>query len=253
MADVDFDSAEEKQQVLDSEEFAAGFKEWLVTSMEQWARNNPEKAETAAGAIMPLLRVLLSDAFAKGAKTRYQEEDIPLSFDEAVGVATWYMTWRLPYTGEHRPDDGGISYIRDYEIEASHALRENRLSALVEESGSNPLSYQALQNIVGALRRDDAQIPDELQAWIMDVAEGKRKFPSAGRGRSPYRNQIRDELIVRAVRIVVDGGLKATRNEASVHESACDAVSQALKEHGIELSYDGVAKVWSKGRMKPYH
>ena len=239
---------------MDSEETSNNLSKSLVAIAAEWADSNPaikqgmKRLAEAAVAISPLLRVLASDALVNEAKRRYQEEGIPIAFDEAVRIAILFMTWRLPYTGEDRPPDADISYIRDYEILASEAIPKDRLSGLIEESDSSPLAYRALQAVVSGLRQTDEPFPEELHEWSLDVAEGKRTLPNMGPGRSPYTNQIRDELIVRTIRVLVDCGLTATRNESSAPVSACDAISLALKAHNIELIYDSVAKVWAKGK-----
>ena len=76
-------------------------------------------------------------------------------------------------------------------------------------------------------------------------------MPKLGRGRNPYANQIRNELIVRTIRALIDCGFTATRNDASEPLSACDVVSRALKAHEIELTYDSVAKVWANNKVIP--
>lgn len=38
--------------------------------------------------------------------------------------------------------------------------------------------------------------------------------------------------------------------ETEPTESACDAVSEALKVYNIDLVYETVARIWSKGRSK---
>ena len=55
-------------------------------------------------------------------------------------------------------------------------------------------------------------------------------------------------MITKTVQILVGCGLSATRNEVSYPESACDAVSEALNAHGVELSFDAVAKIWRSYR-----
>ena len=195
--------------------------------------------------IWPFLRILLSDAEAEERVRKYQEQGVPTSFDEAVALAFYLMTFRLPYTGEKRPDDGDLTTIRDYEMLSVYALRDNRLSELIEESHSSPLAYQALQKALHHLRETQKPIPDELREWAFDVASGIQPCPKPGRGPKPYGNQVRNEIIVETVRTLVECGLTATRNEASPPESACDAVSQALGMHGVGLAYEGVAKVWS--------
>ena len=249
-------SIEEGQQSMDSEETVNNLSKSLVAIAAKWADSNPaikqglHRLAEEAVAISPFLRVLASDALLSEAKRRYQEEGVPITFDEAVDIATLFMMWRLPYTGDDRSPDADLSYIRDYEILASGAIHKHRLSGLIEKSASSPLAYRALQAVVSGLRQTDDPFPEELHEWSLDVAEGKRTLPNVGPGRSPYTNQIRDELIVRTVQALVGCGLTATRNQEPKKpgESACDAVSKALKAHNIELLYDSVAKVWAKGK-----
>ncbi len=48
----------------------------------------------------------------------------------------------------------------------------------------------------------------------------------------------------------IEGGLTATRNDASLEYSVCDAVREILDEIGHELSYFGVARCWRQGRRE---
>ena len=48
----------------------------------------------------------------------------------------------------------------------------------------------------------------------------------------------------------IEGGLTATRNDASLEYSVCDAVREILDEIGHELSYFGVVRCWREGRRE---
>ena len=247
----------ELRQVEGSGVISGGVSRSLCELAIKWANDNPavelrlDEVDHIIAAMSPFLEVLASDAFMNEAKQRYQEEGVKLEFDVAVYLAILYMTWRVPYTGEVRPLGSDPQYIRDYEILASEARRKRRLHELIEKSVSNPLAYSALQEVVSEVRQRDGSFPEELYEWILDVAEGKREMPKLGRGRNPYANQIRNELIVRTIRALIDCGFTATRNDASEPLSACDVVSRALKAHEIELTYDSVAKVWANNKVIP--
>ena len=245
------------QQAEGSTKLANGAPKTLLGVVLEWINSNPSGRQVLANvtqmavALSPLAKVLASDAFVNEARRRFQEDGVPIEFDEAVQIAKMFMALRLPYTGKERSADADISEIRDYEIMSVYARREGRLLELIEESGTSPLAYKALQSAVKSLRRNGEPLPAELLEWSLDVAEGKRELPSVGPGRNPYSNQVRDELIVRTVQALVDCGLNATRNQATEPaESACDAVSEALKAHGVELGYDSVARIWVKGKTK---
>ena len=76
------------------------------------------------------------------------------------------------------------------------------------------------------------------------MAAGDVRPPRARTGRSPFTNVVRNELIIKTVQTLEDCGISATRNEGSDPEYACDAVSIALKAHGVGLEWTGVVKVW---------
>ena len=247
----------ELRQIEGSDAISGGVSRSLRELAIKWANDNPalelplDEVDRTIAAMSPYLEVLASDAFLNEAKKRYQEEGVKLEFDVAVYVAILYMTWRVPYAGKARPPGIDPKYIRDYEILASEATRKRRSHELIEKSISNPLAYRALQEVVSRARHRDGSFSDELQEWILDVAEGKREMPKLGRGRNPYANQIRNELIVRTIRALIDCGYTATRHDGSDPLSACDVVSRALKAHEIELTYDSVAKVWANNKVIP--
>ena len=256
---------EDVEAFLNSEEFVAGFKEYASNGLRDWITNNPESAQALGHNMLkglstvaeisfhlwPIIRIFLADAEAEERMRRYQMQGVPISFDEAVTLASLLMAFRLPYMGQEGPDDGGLPYVRDYEILSVYALRDNQLSKLIEASRSSPLVYRALELSLRRLRDTQKPIPSELLDWALDVAAGTRRYPKLGPEPNPYKNQVRDAMIIETVRILVECGLTATRNEASPPESACDAVSQVLSKHGVGLGYEGVAKVWRERDRSP--
>ena len=195
----------------------------------------------------PMIEVVIADGRAHKYAQRYEESGTAIPYDDAVRLAIGLMAFRLPYTGDQRePEEGDISTVRDYEMMGVWSRRADKLESLVEESSSSPLAFRALQRVVHRIRETDEPMPRALSERAFDVATGTLECPKAGPGRSPYTNQVRDAVIVRTIRALVDAGLTATRNEVSEPGSACDAVARALQAHEEPLSYSAVAKIWSK-------
>ena len=195
----------------------------------------------------PTIEVLSADARAHTYAQRYVEAGTAIPYDDGVRLACGLMAFRIPYTGDQRdPEEGGISTVCDYEMMGVWSERADKVESLVEESRSSPLAFRALRQVVRRIRETDEPRPPALSEWALDYMTGTLESPKAGPGRSPYTNQVRNAVIVRTIRALVDAGLTATRNEVSAPESACDAVSRALQVHGEPLGYAAVAKIWSK-------
>ena len=220
----------------------------FTTALDQWARNNPEVVRK----LVATLEIFAADGRAAWWRKRYEEEGASIPFDESVRLAICLMVFRIPYGGDRGSGESTLINMYDYEMRAIRALREDRLPELIDGAQSNPLDFQALREALAYLLEIDQPIPSELNDWALRVAAGNVKSPSVGPGRSPYKNEVRDELITKTVRTLVDCGLTATRNEASEPESACDAVSKALKAHGVPLGYAGVAKIWQSDRRQNF-
>ena len=212
----------------------------VTTAVTQWIDNNPESIET----LSLFIETLAADGLAAQWRKRYEEEGLSIPFDRAVRLAFCLMAFRIPYTGDRNEHEAGITQIYDYEMMAVNALRDNRYEELIEESQSNDVSLQALQQVLRSFRRDSTSVPPEVLEWALDVADGTLGSPRVGRGRKSSANRVRDDLIAQTVQNLVSCGLTATRNETTAPRSACDAVSKALSAHGTKLSYHGVAKVW---------
>ena len=220
----------------------------ISAGINQWIRNNPE----ALRKLVVILRILAADDIAARWQKRREKEGVAIPFDESVGIAVCLMIFRIPYSGTRRADEGNLTTMYDYEMRAVDALRSDRIGELIEGAQSSPVDFRALREALSHLLETHEPVPEELVQWGLSVAAGRVTAPGTGPGRSRYKNQLRDELIAQTVQTLVDCGLNATRNEVSAPESACDAVSKALHAHGIELSYDGVAKIWQSSRRQKH-
>ena len=179
-------------------------------------------------------------------KRRFEAEGIAVPFDAAVRLAFCLMVLEIPYhparQGEGRPADT-LPYIYDYEILAVNSQFDKSIPELVEASESNLVAWEALQAEVKSLRQN-GQPAGALLEWALDAADGTRMRPTGKRQNTYARNL----LIVKTVHDLVGCGLSARRNDGAAPKSACDAVSQALKVHGVYMEYSGVEAVWRRRR-----
>ena len=240
----------------------------LDVLFKEWARNNPDDAsalniivtnlaeagqkirqilDKAEQQLYPIIEVLYPELTAAKFKKRYAETGVTIQTDEAARLALLIMAHHIPYTGHGPRPDGTI---RHYEMLACHAMLNDSISTLIEDSTTNPVAYIAVQEVLRYHLDASEEIPSELHEWAYDVAVGDRPPPKIRRGRSRYENQVRNVTIIETMEILISCGLKATRNEASEPISAADAVSKALSNLGIELKTDSVSKIWT-GREKP--
>ena len=279
-----FKSPEEVRVVLASDEF----KKWCVTAVEKWLHENPEEEAAinrtlsqvaeefrrmgehlapvgeefrrigehivrVGEASRPIFEYLalvaevaLADERANEHKRRFQTEGVVLPFEAAVRLAVCLMVLEIPYRpakqGEGRPEDT-LPYIYDYEILAANSQFDKSIPELVEASESNPVAWEALQAEVKSLRQK-GQPAGALLEWALDAADGTRMRPTGKRQNTYVRNLV----IVKTVRDLVGCGLSARRNDGAAPKSACDAVSQALKAHGVYMEYSGVEAAWRRRR-----
>ena len=283
-----FKSPEEVRAFVDSDAFADEFKKECVTALEKWWHENPEEAaamnRTLSGVaevfrrvgerlapvgeasrrigehivrvgeashpilepLAPLAEVVLADERANEHKRRFQAEGVAVPFDAAVRLAFYLMALEIPYgpatKGEERPADTR-PYIYDYEILAVNSQYDKSIPELVEASESNLVAWETLQAVVKSLRQK-GQPAGALLEWALDAADGTRMRPTGKRQNTYARNLV----IVKTVRDLVGCGLSARRNDGAAPKSACDAVSQALKVHGVQMEYSGVEAAWRRRR-----
>ena len=230
----------------------------LDVLFKEWARNHPEQASELTNTVgiivttltgvweqlRPIIEVFCPELAAARFKKRYEETGVAIQTDEAAQLALLLLALRIPYTGPEPRPDGIIVTIRDFEMLAYNALRNDSLSTRIEDSIINPVAYRAVQEVLRNRRAASEEIPSELQQWSYEVAVSARGLPKTRSGRNPFTNQVRDDAIILTMETLISCGLKATRNEASDPISAADAVSVALRPLGVELQTDSVGKIW---------
>ena len=217
----------------------------LDVLFKEWARNNAEQASEltntvgiivttltgvgeqlrpiieAAEELRPVIEVFCPELAAARFKKRYEETGVAIQTDEAAQLALLLLALRIPYTGPEPRPDGIIVTIRDFEMLAYDALRNDSLSTLIEDSITNPVAYRAVQEVLRNRRAASEEIPGELQQWSYDVAVSARGLPKTRPGRNPFTNQVRDDAIIRTMETLISCGLKATRKRSLRPDFRC--------------------------------
>jgi hypothetical protein len=124
------------------------------------------------------------------------------------------------------------------------------LQALVRESDSGALAFDACVLIVEQLLGRGEPLPAPLSEFVLDVLRQTKRRPRR-RGGSRYKLLARNFRIRMAVYIATTHGLQPTRNEetAADSQSGCDVVADCLTEFGIKLKPAAIAKIWEN---RPY-
>lgn len=117
------------------------------------------------------------------------------------------------------------------------AARVEDLEALVLESRDSKVAYDACVLIVEQYG-DKRALPAPLAGFVRDVLRGQHRRLWKP-GQSLFKNLVRDANICAAIEYAVQLGFKATRNDVSSPDSACDLVAKCF-----ELQYEAVRKVW---------
>ncbi|MFC4667772.1 hypothetical protein ACFO5X_04335 [Seohaeicola nanhaiensis] len=103
-------------------------------------------------------------------------------------------------------------------------------------------------NFTLAVRFSCADMPMTalMRSWISDVLMREEIRPKSKGGRYKRLSEMHNYSFVQLVSMAMKFGLKATRSSATRPSSACDAVVIALADFGHHVTYDAVAKHWSK-------
>ena len=101
---------------------------------------------------------------------------------------------------------------------------------LFVRSFADPEAYDLLDEIAVGMLHTNRPLPRPLRSFILRRMRGKPKRP-ARPGRNRLKNWDRDFWMTCIIRGITDNStIRATRNDASPPESACDAVSAAFAE-----------------------
>lgn len=116
--------------------------------------------------------------------------------------------------------------------------------AVIEQANAqDEFAHEALCEIAARLTSARRRLPLSLQRYIV----GRALVPFQRKvGRNAVGNSHRNAAVVAAVKMVVDRGFKATRNEATTGESAVSIVARALERCGSPLSEKQVSQLWSE-------
>ena len=187
----------------------------------------------------------------------------PFDFDDAVRIARhWLADWPgsvdfedlrdwlvasfFTIAGGHQPplvDGDTYRFIdRNTKLRAVR-LDENVVGRCIEKAASSVVHRKALRKAGELLLRNRQPLGDALSGWTADYVAGS--LPRC-RKRPEGKNALRDRAIVAAIERLVAEGMKATRNEGSWPNSACDAIAKATNGRVTFVMANSVWKKWRK-------
>jgi len=160
-----------------------------------------------------------------------------LKYSEAVRRSKKFIKsalgeeWKQSANGEVMLMTYGLKMLRH---------KTGELLALAETDAE---SFDALRlGSAYSLERGE-ELPPEAMVWLVQYLRGEVSRPKANSGR-PAEFWLHLHIWV-AVGSRVQDGMTATRNDAGPATSACDAVSDALAELGLEpATFHSVKRIW---------
>jgi hypothetical protein len=118
---------------------------------------------------------------------------------------------------------------------------------LISRAKRDPDAHDALRAAVALQLFMEKQLPREATEWLVEFLLGRRERPTKSPGAPSGLGM--EVLIYGAVGFLVEGGLTATRSDASEPVSACDAVAEAMNKLGKKPgSYSRVKAIYLKLR-----
>ena len=127
-------------------------------------------------------------------------------------------------------------------------LRE-RPENIQKLSESDAYKFDAIRYVVSTMIDRGEKLPMQAKEWLIKFLRGEINRPANAPG-APPKDWLHI-LIWIAVGNLVEGGMTATRNDASAKVSACDAVADAMAELRFEPStFHGVKRVWQNMKKK---
>ncbi|WFM71826.1 hypothetical protein [Halomonas sp. CKK8] len=133
--------------------------------------------------------------------------------------------------------------LRLYRQWADPQGRPDQRVALVRqaEKGSR-IAQQAINERLDACLEQGRKAPDEFVEYSRRVRKSGLR---TRRGRPPSNHSFKRKAIATMVdHLCQKFGLPASRNDANIHHSACDAVADALKLSSDSMGYDSVKKIY---------
>ena len=192
----------------------------------------------------------------------------PIEFDDAVRIARhWLADWPgsvnfedlrdwlvasfFTIAGGHQPplvDYDTYRFIdRNTKLRAVR-LDENVVGRCIEKAASSNVHHDALRKAGELiLRRNPRRLGGALRGWIADDMAGS--LPRCV-GRPPGKNALRDRAIIAVIERLVAEGMSATRNDASLPNSACDAIEKATNGRVTYAAARDVPKAEKRRKRK---
>jgi hypothetical protein len=135
------------------------------------------------------------------------------------------------------------------EIRTSFELKTSdpiiKIEWLISQAEDDSTSFDILTMVAAAYAETPVLMPEALGRWTAAVLRSEKKRPIR-RGKFAEGTGLRNTHIWLTLKWLVQLGMTATRNDASLPTSACDAVAQALKQLGENpTAYASVKRIWN--------
>lgn len=115
---------------------------------------------------------------------------------------------------------------------------------LLDRAEKDFVAFEACAELAAKLIEQGDPLPARIAAWAAKRLRGEIEPPRRP-PQHPADNMLRDRAIALTINELVGLGLNATRNAVSASDSACDVVSEVLRESGNRrMSYSGVERIW---------
>ena len=180
----------------------------------------------------------------------------PPAYPEAVESARRFLESWMAGKSKGLAAGKNLADPRDWRAMNSEVLGAAMLrkqpGELVAWAKADRKGWDALRlGLANAIEMGD-EIPPEALQWLARHLRGEIESPHGTAGTDPAEGM--HVAIFMAVHMLVQRGVKPTRNDGSAATSACDAVAEALAGLGCTpTTFYGVKRVWQsmKKNMKP--
>lgn len=115
----------------------------------------------------------------------------------------------------------------------------------IREAETDRFAFNLLRYVSAKYIESGGAPPPPIRFWLSDFLNGLRVEPPRKRGRPT--GEVHHFVVRQAVRLLVDAGLQATRNDErrGNNDTACDAVAKAMSNLKLTpSSYSKVKRIW---------
>ncbi|MDQ7003976.1 MAG: hypothetical protein Q9N67_03225 [Ghiorsea sp.] len=137
-------------------------------------------------------------------------------------------------------EKGVTTLIKHYEQNYENNVSSDNMMISVVLSDLTPLqAHHVKDKFAHWLLGKNYTLPPIIKKHLQDMIDGKSK-PKVNKGKERHRNARHAEMVALLVKTC---GMTATRNDASLHNSACDFVA-----YKFGLSFETVKKAWEENK-----